>query len=183
MLVNNWKELKSSNYMGLLMETAILLLWHVLAGIVALARSAALMEAELLCGTTKGFTHSLTLLNRSEALNCAVPWDQGPPRAGDRHCCPPQASSTLEFIPRHPSGSLFHSASLTRNPLGMDRHQRHDSLPSQVQTSPPCPPLQLLHPKIQLVAKESLLWCILCCPQRKVKRNNDSYSLRCAPRL
>lgn len=67
MLVNNWKELKSSNYMELLMEAAILLLWHALAGIVSLARSAALMEAELLCGTTKGFTHLLTLLNRSEA--------------------------------------------------------------------------------------------------------------------
>lgn len=59
MLVNNWRELKGSNYTGLLVETAILLLWHVVAGIVALARSAALMEAGLLCGTTKGFTHSL----------------------------------------------------------------------------------------------------------------------------
>lgn len=89
MLVNNWKELKSSNYMGLLMETAILLLWHALASIVALARSAALMEAELLSGTTKGFTHSLTSLNRSEALKCAVAWDQGAGQGWrQRHCLP-----------------------------------------------------------------------------------------------
>lgn len=45
MLVNNWKELRSSNYIWLLVEAALLLFWHVVAGIVTLAAAAAaLME-------------------------------------------------------------------------------------------------------------------------------------------
>lgn len=154
MLVNKWKELKSSNYIGLLMETAILLFWHEVAGIVALATSAALMEVELLCGTTKGFTHSLTLLSRSEALKCAVAWDQG---WRQRRCLPTprlqqagihfQASSRLP----HCKDGCSQCQPDKRTPLGMDRHQRHDSCPSrcrhlhlaflsQEQTGPAAPP-------------------------------------------
>lgn len=80
-----------------------------------------------------------------------------------------------------------HSASLTRELLWewTDTKGTIPALPgADISTLPSSPrrkqDLQFLHPEIQLVAKETLLWCILCCPQRKVKRNNDSYSLRCA---
>lgn len=144
MLVNKWKELKSSNYIGLLMETAILLFWHEVAGIVALATSAALMEVELLCGTTKGFTHSLTLLSRSEALKCAVAWDQG---WRQRHCLPTprlqQAGIHFPGIFPAPSlqGWVFTVPAWQENSSGNGQTPKARFLPFQVQTSPPCLPL------------------------------------------
>lgn len=199
MLVNNWRELKGSNYTGLLVETAILLLWHVVGGIVALARSAALMEAGLLCGTTKGFTHSLISwagLRLQSVLKTRV---QG--RAGDRGtACPPHTSSRLGFISRHPPGSLFarmgaHSASLTRQLLWGWTHtkgtipcpprctQLHLAFLSQEQTGPAAPAPQntaggrrnhfMVHSLLSPVESQEKQWLIFLemCSEAVVVKN------------
>lgn len=166
MLVNNWEELKSSNYIGLLMETAILLLWHVVAGIVALARSAALMEVELSCGTTEGFTPSLTFWAGLRFKVC------GASRPGGR------TGLETEALPAHPTppacwdsfpgillalplqGGVFTVPAWHANSSGNGQTPKApfptlpgadiSTLPSSHKSKQP------LHLKIQLVAKETI---------------------------
>lgn len=149
MLVNNWEELKSSNYIRLLMETAILLLWHVVAGIVALARSATLMEVELLCGTTKGFTHSLMFPSRSEAPKCAVAGDQGAGQGWRQRLCLP--TPHLQQAGNHSQASSW--LSLCKNGCSQCQPDMPTPLGMDTKGTIPCPPRHR-HPHLAFLSQE-----------------------------